>query len=100
MFFKQIEGEAAILVGDGVYRQTDLYERNGFLFAKYGAGFIRLAADGSTSKAKMRLEAMSWDGALAQDALGRLCRPETAGAKPLVEDKRQKLLAGQQGAAQ
>lgn len=94
MFFKPIEGEAAILIADGVFRQTDLYERNGYLFAKYGSGFVRLAADGSTSKAKLRLETLSWDGALGADAMGRLCRPEiVTHAKPINESQRHLLLA-------
>ena len=94
MFFKQVEGEAAILVGDGVYRQTELYERNGYLFAKYGAGFVRLAADGSTSKSKLRLETLSFEGRLARDPMGRLCRPEVAGAIILAADQQTKLLIG------
>lgn len=40
-FFKQVEGEAAILVNNGVFSQVDLYSRDGYLFAKHGSGFVR-----------------------------------------------------------
>lgn len=30
-FFKQVEGEAAVLVENGVYKQVDLYTRDGYL---------------------------------------------------------------------
>lgn len=94
MFFKQIEGEAAILASGGVYRQAEIYERNGYLFAKFGSGFVRLCADGSTSKAKMRLEAISSDGDLCRDSLGRLCRPTVDGAKKIDSELQQKMLEG------
>lgn len=71
-FFQQVEGEAAILVERGVYKQVDLYVRDGYLYAKVSGGFVRLTKDGSTSKAHMRLVHMSWNGALYSDALGRL----------------------------
>lgn len=93
MFFKHIEGEAAVIIERGIYRQTDLYERNGFLYAKIGTGFVRLFADGSTTKAKARLDAMSWEGNLARDGLGRLCRPTVSGSTPLPGDRQQALIA-------
>lgn len=91
-FFKQVEGEAAVLVENGVYRQVDLYTRDGYLYAKTGAGFVRLMADGSTTKAKMRLDHMSWTGELKRDGLGRLCTTEVSGAKSLEQPKAQLLL--------
>ena len=82
-FFVHAEGEAAILVENGVYRQVELFTRDGYLFAKLGSGFVRLMADGSTSKAKVRLDFMTWDGALARDAFGKLCAPTVRGSKDL-----------------
>lgn len=32
MFFKRIDAEAAVVVVNGVFKQVDLYERNGELF--------------------------------------------------------------------
>lgn len=96
-FFKHVEGEAAILVENGVYRQVDLYTRDGYLYAKSSGGFVRLKADGSTTKAKLRLEHMSWTGGLYRDTFGSLATHEARLAsdkiKPL-EAERQQLLLG------
>lgn len=77
-FFQQVEGEAAVLVENGVYRQCDIYTRDGYLYAKVGSGFVRLMADGSTTKSRLRLDFMSWTGDLRRDGLGRLCTPDKA----------------------
>lgn len=97
MLFQKIEGENAIVVHNGVYRQCDVYERNGALFAKVGNGFIRLYANGSTSQTKTRLEALAYDGPLFADRLGRLTSQPGEGHKAItvtnegtlqLEDKR------------
>lgn len=93
-FFREVEGEAAVLVENGVFKQVPLYTRDGYLYAKAGGGFVRLMADGSTSKARQRLEFMSWTGPLAKDAFGRLCGPDTPRAKVLEDSAAQKLLGG------
>lgn len=93
-FFKEVEGEAAILVENGIYKQVPVYTRDGFLYAKVGGGFARIMADGSTTKAKLRLDFMSWSGPLFRDAMGRLCSAEVPGAKALDSDRAQKLLGG------
>jgi hypothetical protein len=96
-FFTQIEGEAAILVQKGVYKQVDLYRRDGALYAKASGGFIKLFADGSTTSAATRLDTLSYDGPLFKDPLGRLLvDPGIKGAKALESNITQKLL----GAAQ
>ncbi len=92
-FFQEIEGEAAVLVNNGVYQQVPLFTRDGYLYAKVGGGFVRLLADGSTTKAKTRLDFMSWTGPLCRDALGRLCTKDVPAAKALGADA-QKLLGG------
>lgn len=92
-FFKEIEGEAAILVENGVYKQVPLYVRDGYLYAKVGGGFVRLMADGATTKSKLRLDFMSWNGPLHRDGLGRLCSPDVKGSKSLGHEA-QKLLGG------
>lgn len=94
-FFQEIEGEAAVLVERGVYRQVALYQRGGYLFARLaGGGFVWLMSDGSTTKAHLRLDALSFEGALYRDALGRLCTIEVNGAKPLEDAKAKQLLIG------
>ena len=32
-FFKKVEGDAAVLVANGVFKQVDLYTRDGYVFA-------------------------------------------------------------------
>lgn len=92
MFFKHVEGEAAVLVENGTYKQVDLYTRDGYLYAKVGGGFVRIMADGSTTKAKLRLDFMSFDGALYRDKLGRLCTDTVKDAIALEPAKKQLLL--------
>jgi hypothetical protein len=86
-FFKPIEGEAAVLVHNGMYKQCELYERDNYLYAKIGNGFVRLFHDGSTTKAKMRLEHMTWTGQLYRDSLGRLAAKNAPGLRCLDADK-------------
>lgn len=93
-FFKEIEGEAAILVENGVYKQVPVYSRDGYIYAKVSGGFVRLMADGATTKAKMRLDFMTSEMPLCRDALGRLCQPDVKGAVSLEPAKAQLLLGG------
>lgn len=94
-FFKEIEAEAAVLVENGIYKQVPLYTRDGYVYAKIGGGFVRLMADGATSKAKLRLDFMSFDGALYRDALGRLCTDGAKGTlKALDGDAKMRLIGG------
>ncbi len=90
--FVEVEGEAAILVERGVYKQVPVFKRNGFLYAKASGGFVRLYADGSTTKAHCRLDTLTWDGALFRDSLGKLCSQEVSGATPLPQSQHQLLL--------
>lgn len=93
MFFKEIEGEAAIIIENGVYKQVPIFERRGELFAKSGGGFIRLMVDGSTSKAKARLDCISFDK-LAMTPTGKLLRSDIglAGTRPLPQNTAMQLL--------
>lgn len=94
MLFKALEGENAIIQRNGVYRQCDLYERNGQLFAKVANGYVRLYANGSTSQDRSRLETLAYDGPLYRDRLGRLTIREGEGTTPIsVGNDGQLLLA-------
>lgn len=93
-FFKEIEGEAAILVENGVYKQVTLYSRDGYLYARTGGGFVRLMADGATTKTKLKLDFMSFEQPLHRDALGRLCTAEVKGSVALEAPKAKLLLGG------
>lgn len=94
--FQQLEGEAAVLSVGGVFKEADLYQRNGLLFAKLGNGFVQLMEDGSTSSSKARLDTLSFEGPLYRTPLGKLAiHPEVpciANVKPLDTPRQQKLL--------
>lgn len=92
--FKQIEGENAVVVDGGVYKQVDVYARDGGLYAKSGGGFVRLYADGSTSRPKCRLDVLTFNGILYADKFGRLCDASVTGAKMLEPEKAGRLLLG------
>jgi hypothetical protein len=94
--FKQVEGENAIVVEGGVFKQADLYTRDGYLYAKAAGGFVRLYADGSTSKAKCRLDVLTFDKPLCADKFGRLCDASVSDARSLEREKEQRLLLGSQ----
>lgn len=95
--FQQVDGENAIIVEGGVFRQADLYTRDGYLYAKTGGGFVRLYADGSTSKAKCRLDVLTFEKTLYADKFGRLCDETATGAKVLDAPKAQLLLGASDG---
>lgn len=91
--FKNIEGEYAIVSAMGVYKQVPLAERDGLLYAAVAGGYVQLRSDGSTSKDKLRLSELSWEGPLHQTQLGKLCRPGTPASKALAEPQARALLA-------
>lgn len=93
-FFKKVEGDAAILSSNGVFKQVDLYTRDGYVFAAYAGGFIRIMSDGSTSKAGVSLDFMSWGAGPLAQRLGRLCTGEVQGGKWLASAEENKLLGG------
>lgn len=95
-YFKEVEpeGQVAIIVQNGVYKQAPLYTRNGYLFAKVGSGFVRLASNGSTSQPTTRIDSLVFDGRLCQDQFGRLCDASVTGSKSLEKNQEQLLIGG------
>lgn len=60
--FHIIEGAQAIVFAKpGIYRQVPLYERAGKLFAKHGAGFIKIMTHGGTSHPNVRCDPANID---------------------------------------
>lgn len=82
--FAKLEGETAIVVVGGVYKVADLYEREGKLFAAVAGGFVRLYANGSTSKPKLMIDTVAIDMVLYKDRFGRLCVAEGEGRTALT----------------
>ena len=54
--FHHLDNEAVILRTNGVFKQVDVYVRKGELYAKNGAGYIRLLEGGKTSVPKIAWE--------------------------------------------
>lgn len=97
-YFKEIEGDCAILVSGGVYKQAPLFTMDGHLFAQTAGGYVRLARDGSTSKPKTRIQKLITDMPLYQDGLGRLTVQDGPRCKPLAAEHTRALLAAPEGA--
>ena len=62
--FQEIPGSIAILRCKGLYKQTELYYRGKYVYAKYGSGFIRLFPQGGTSLPSVSWKDMDSAGAL------------------------------------
>lgn len=90
--FAKLEGESAVIMIGGVYKVADLYERDGKLFAAASGGFVRLYANGSTSKPNMQIETIAIDEALYKDRFGRLCVAPAEGRKALTGEESEPLL--------
>ena len=56
MSFARIEQATVLLRYNGRYRECDVYERNGVVYAKQGSNFVKLYADGSTSVNRLYVE--------------------------------------------
>lgn len=53
-YFSEIPDAHAIIYANGVYRQVKLAARAGRLYARYGAGYVRLMQGGGSSHPKVR----------------------------------------------
>lgn len=92
--FAQSEGDTAIIVINGVYKQVPIYVRDGLLYAQHSGGYIRLNMDGSTSQPKVRLDHLDFDGELHRDPQGRLCKPSPERRSVPLEAAKRQLLIG------
>lgn len=82
--FKKLEGDTAVVVQKGAYKQGDLYEWQGGLFVRIGSSFYRLKADGATSHIDIKLCAVALDKTIYSDRFGRLCTEPGEDRKPLL----------------
>lgn len=81
--FAKLEGDSVVLVSGGVYKVADLYARNGYLFAAHAGGYVRLYANGSTSKDKCGIDTVLTERPLYADQFGRVCSAGVPHAKAL-----------------
>lgn len=93
--FVQSDGDSAVIVAKGVYKQVPIFTRDGLLYAAYGGGYVRLKEDGSTSQPTARLDHLDFDGELHRDQMGRLCVPSPDRQSKPLEDQRKQLLIGE-----
>jgi hypothetical protein len=86
--FRKLEGDSAVLKSNGVLTVVDLYEWRGELYAAVGKGYIRVNANGTTSKDRTALEHIRTDVPLFADRFGRLALVAREGytAIALTED--------------
>ncbi len=91
--FKALEGDTAVVQLGGVFKVCQLYERDGKLFAQAAGGFVRLYANGSTSKPNLMIESLQLDEPLFTDRFGRLAVAPGEGRKPVEAAAQTKLLA-------
>lgn len=92
--FKALEGDSAVVVENGVYKQVPIYTRDGYLYGNMGGGFVRLNLDGSTSKPKCRLDYLDTTAPLGVDKMGRLCLPSERSGAISLDPSSTVLLAG------
>lgn len=93
--FTKVE-DAQVVILDGAYeKQTDVYEKNGYLYACVGKNkFLRLYGDRRTLNPKIKVQELHVDCVLYQDALGRLGTIALRDRRELTHANAQKLLGG------
>ena len=92
-YFKEVEGDVAILSIGGVFKQVPLYTLDGHLFAKAAGGFVRLNETGSTSKDRLRIVKLVTELDLYRDTHGRLTTVRGPKTRPIGQDNAAKLIA-------
>lgn len=95
--FKQLQGDTVILTTGGVYKQVNLYERDGDLYAGWAGGFIRLYDTGATSQPVVRIEQLITNAPLHRDPFGRLSTEARKNTLPVAAPQQQKLIGAPNG---
>jgi hypothetical protein len=52
-YFEVIDDGQAIIRSNGVFRQVPIAVRDGKIYAKYGAGYVKLSGHGDTSRSRV-----------------------------------------------
>jgi hypothetical protein len=80
--FHEVEDAYAILKSRGVYRQSKVFERRGYLYAAYGSGFVRLHRHlNGTSNPNIAWDELRLPYDRCWDSMGRIVSPNFTGAK-------------------
>lgn len=72
MGFNIVEGAFVVTLEKGVWRQVDLFEREGKIFAKQKGGFIALMNNGTTSVPTVKWHGINGLGFKKKSAYGVL----------------------------
>lgn len=80
-FVSVIEGAFAWMYTKGIFRQVPLYIRGEAIFAKWGAGYVRLRANGATSNPNIRWNELD-GGDLCSIQVRDMKDPRLTGYKP------------------
>lgn len=83
--FTILEGETVVLTSGGTYYQKPLFTRGGYLYAAWGQGFVRLLADGVTTRPKLRVNQFCTTMPVYRDNIGRLSLTQMPGSKLLSD---------------
>ncbi len=70
--FKKIEDSFCVLFTKGSYKQVEIYEREGLIFAKFGGGFIKVYQNGYTSKNEVVCKGINCMGVIWKEGAGGL----------------------------
>lgn len=74
--FHKIEDAVIILVSKGTFKQTDVYQRSGYIYAKHGGGYVRLQKhEKGTSCPKLNYDELYLPFEPEYDAIGRMMMP-------------------------
>lgn len=79
--FTAIKDGRVILQVNGVYKLVELAERRGHIYAKYGAGWVRLLQGERTSKDKVGYQDINLPFTPDFDTLGRMIRKHKTRSK-------------------
>lgn len=80
---KKLEGDTAIIRQGGVFKPADLYEWQGNLFAKAGGGYVRVLANGTTSKDGLEMVHVATDVQLYVGKFDRIAVEAGPGRKKI-----------------
>ena len=76
IYFHKVEDAVIILVSKGTFKQTEVYFRKGYLYAKHGGGFIRLQKhEKGTSCPNVNYDDIHLPFEPAYDEIGRMMLP-------------------------
>lgn len=76
MSFHIVEDAVVILRSNGVFKQSEIYVRKNYIYAKHGSGFVRLDRhENGTTAPSVRWDDLYLPFEVAYDNIGRMMLP-------------------------